>query len=306
LKNSYQQFEAGIKSLHPLSFFAQVELCPSFGKLHIQFFVRFSKNIKPQLLQHLFPGIHLEIPTKPQLANERYCLKDLTYVSDYPRIIFNQSLSTTPSNDQILNLSISDLFQQFPNFTLNKINQIEKLKSHCFKPSLLDFKQKIVVYITGPSGSGKSRLSSSISKKLLQLNSWRYWKHSIGGSSGSLFFNNYSGEEIAHFDEFRSNIKFNEFLQIIDGFPLIANSKGSSCYFWPDLVILSSVHPFDSLYPTCSLDGEPKEQLIQRIHFRIEFSFSVATDYTIDFMTDQSVNFLLQSPFPEKTIHLIF
>jgi hypothetical protein len=57
-----------------------------------------------------------------------------------------------------------------------------------------------------------------------------------------------NGQQVVHFEEFRGSIKFADFLQLIDGYPITVEVKGSHKHFWPDVVLISSVHELKDLY----------------------------------------------------------
>lgn len=112
----------------------------------------------------------------------------------------------------------------------------------------------VVIWIHGPSGSGKSRLAH----KIAEGNVWT-------GKRGFQWFCGYDGQETVIFDEFRgSQVKYDFLLQLLDRYALSVPTKGGQTEWKPKMIIITSVFtPQETIDPD---QNDPDyEQLLRRI-----------------------------------------
>lgn len=88
----------------------------------------------------------------------------------------------------------------------------------------------VVHWLCGPTGCGKTRTAFSESEPLVP------W---ISGSSLK-WFDGYSDQEVAVFDDFRKEMcSFAWFLRLLDRNPVCPEVKGGHCYFNPRVIYIT-------------------------------------------------------------------
>lgn len=109
-----------------------------------------------------------------------------------------------------------------------------------------------VIWIYGPSGSGKSRYCKE---------HWpdAYWKSQHDPDN----WENYGGEETVILDDFRgSHMKFTQFLTLADRYPLIVKIRYTPAQFRSKRIVITSIRPPQYCW---QLEDEPLKQLTRRI-----------------------------------------
>jgi len=110
-----------------------------------------------------------------------------------------------------------------------------------------------VTYITGPSGSGKSRLAYDM------LSDKRYYV-----KDETQWWTGYNGEEWVIMDDFRDSwMTHNMFIRLIDRYPMRVKVHGGLVQLRATKWILTSVIPPDHLY--AHVPDEPRAQVSRRI-----------------------------------------
>lgn len=146
----------------------------------------------------------------------------------------------------------------------NDIKKAEKLRA-----SLLSDRNLEVLYICGPSGTGKTTLAKYLAER-------KGYDPFINGS-GDDILDGYDKEECIILDDFRAGtMKFNELLKFLD------NNTGSSVksrYFNKDinnckLLIITSVQKPEELYSFFKNDeGKPNTEPIEQFYRRLKHHY---------------------------------
>lgn len=99
-----------------------------------------------------------------------------------------------------------------------------------------DWEMRVEV-IWGAPGSGKTRESKRLAE---ESGKEVYWK-----DPGNKWFDDYQGEEIVVFDDFKCNwFQLSVLLRLLDRYPMKVELKGGSCEFQAHLIIITSqCHP---------------------------------------------------------------
>jgi len=229
------------------------EVCPTTGKEHIQGYVHFKHRAYSMTsLSAIFGDQgHFEIAKGDDVQNKFYCNKDNNVVYEYGDAVGSKQGARTDLKvlkDKILS---GDRISE----CLDMISNHQQLK---FAESLLKyqkpkqkFKAKKVVWVYGPTGSGKTRYCMDHTDD-------DYW---ISGTN-LRWFDGYTGQKTVIFDEFRKDYcTFHMLLRLLDGYPIRVETKGASVLFEPEVIYITSCfHPKD-VYET----REDIEQLLRRI-----------------------------------------
>lgn len=112
----------------------------------------------------------------------------------------------------------------------------------------------IVIWLYGPTGTGKTRLVHEREREV------HFWT-----STGSLeYFNGYGGETVVLFDDFRaSDCKFQNLLRYLDIYRVIVNIKHAYANWVAETIYITcNKHPRDCY----NVESERVNQLLRRIH----------------------------------------
>lgn len=134
------------------------------------------------------------------------------------------------------------------------------LQHRTFSPSRTP---PVVYFLHGATGTGKSRAVADFITRCMAVSNWAYWK----GNGGLQWFNGYSGQEIAWFDDFRfegSRETFGLLLTILDRYHCVVPSKGGFLPWFPKFIIITSPVPFAESFASMS-ESEDLGQIERRI-----------------------------------------
>lgn len=81
-------------------------------------------------------------------------------------------------------------------------------------------------------------------------------------------FDNYQGQKVLLLDDFRSDLRFNDLITILDSYPYDTNIKGSHAWACWTKVVISANIPLSEQYPNLS---ERKDPLLRRFEHGIVF-----------------------------------
>jgi hypothetical protein len=116
-----------------------------------------------------------------------------------------------------------------------------------------------VDYIWGPAGSGKT---TSI------LNAFGRENVFIADATNAFPFDGYEGESVLLLDDFRSSLRFEYLLRVLQGQPFLVNVKGSHTLAHWTKVIISANISLSEQYPNLC---ERKDPLLRRFEHGIVF-----------------------------------
>ena len=220
------------------------------GTPHVQGTVTFATAKRFSALTTLNSRIHWE-KVKDLESARNYCMKDKDYV-----IVDNRK----QGNRSDLQSAVSVLMEDGIT-ALVKQHPVEYLKFHSgfhklHYTSLLgkrDLPDKTVHWLWGSTGSGKTYAVHHVTDDL--------WTSHPG--QGVNWFDGYIGQKDVLFDDFRSdNIKFADFLRILDNYPLQLSIKGGMTHWTPHNIFITSPKKPSACY---GFIDEDVEQLMRRI-----------------------------------------
>lgn len=223
------------------------EICPNTNTPHIQGYgywknARFFTAIKKNM-----PRAHIEMAKGTPKQNREYCIKtgEFNEWGDLPiqgkrndLTLFKDAILGGESEDNIINEHTECLakYDRFYKRCRNKVLEEESKKMI----------QPEVIILTGETGIGKTRYIYD------NENINDVYKVEIGdGSSGSIWWDSYDGEEVILIDDFHNNFKLDYMLRLLDRYPMKLNVKGG--YTWKcakKIYITSNIEP-ERWYPNC-------------------------------------------------------
>jgi hypothetical protein len=197
------------------------------GTYHTHLFLAFSSAVRFSTLQKHFYGSHFEFANGTSSQNRDYIKKEGKWKNDRKS---ETSVADTfeewgelPVERQGQRNSIADLYDMIKAGASNVeileanpqnihlLDKVERarqcLREDEYRDKWRDLK---VTYVTGKTGSGKSR---DIMEKHGYLNVYRVTDYAHP-------FDGYAGQDVLVFEEYRSQIKISDMLNYLDGYPL--------------------------------------------------------------------------------------
>lgn len=227
------------------------EIAPTTETPHIQGYVYFNKTTRFSVkLKTMFPW-HIEPAKASAEQNREYCIK----CRDYEE--FGELPKQGKRNDILLVKQL--LLEQAP--LSNIVQQVTSYQALKFAETAIKYTEEprtdkpFVLWYYGPSGSGKSRKAAQDFPKA-------YWATTLP------WYDGYDSHHAIIYDDFRINdIKFNELLRLMDGYPMRIQFKGGTRQFVSKVIIFTSPFPPERYVP----QGEEPKQLLRRINFTRKF-----------------------------------
>lgn len=261
----------------------------ALGLEHLHCVFESTKTFRPlSVLKRLFPKIHIE-PTKGskkdvedyvnkqgkfeekgekvlafaqvgEILGKQGARTDLIKLDEIKRLIFEEDKKP------------SEIFLEYPQALKSeravKYLYIEKRKQET--PLVRDL---TVVWLCGKTGCGKSHTFIDLCNEYGVDNVYRVTDYLNP-------FDNYSGQDIVFFEEYRGQFRLADFLQYLDKYPQELRARYSNAFaLWTNVYISSPLTPYE-LY---NKDGETKgtndklQQLYRRVD-EIRYCFKVCND----------------------------
>lgn len=220
--------------------------------------IRFSK------VKKLFPTAHIEKALGSSQENRNYIRKEGKYLNsdkketnlpdifeEYGEMPLDKSAKSETISEQVLEMlengySIADIIKRFPSYT-TKINQLEKARQLVLEEKYRDWRDVEVTYISGETATGKTRYV---------MDTYGYPNvYKITNYKNP--FDNYNGQDVILFDEFRSSLPLADMLQYLDGYPcrLPARFADKAAVFTKAFIV--SNIDLDKQYPNIQIE-DPK------------------------------------------------
>jgi len=222
------------------------------GTPHVQGYIHFENARHFNSIKKMIQRAHIE-PAKGNIeANRRYCGKEGN-LFEFGKIPCERKKSEkkTRTVKESVEMSNEEIRTEWPDKAdrlIHNRNKLDESKRPRFN------KMKRVVYITGKSGSGKTRLAHEIAGEEADIIDYK-----------NNFLNGYTNEsKNVIWDEFRDNTcQLSEFLKITDKYSNRINTKNGDVLFYTNLLVITSIKHPSTLYPRCGEDAQ--SQISRRI-----------------------------------------
>lgn len=214
------------------------------GTIHLQGYIELSKTQRITGLKKHFTYLkeaHLEPRMGTQEQAIKYCMKEDTRIEG-PWMIGTKSKQgkRTDIEELIKNIDekpLINIIEENPEEYNKYRNLIKDYKQYKAKKNTQKFRHVNTYTITGKAGIGKTR--------------YVYDTHGyddvfkLDKPSGSqLWFDGYEGQDVLLIDDFYGWISYGHLLNILDGYPLRLDIKGSFTYAnWTKIYITSNKKP---------------------------------------------------------------
>lgn len=243
------------------------------GTLHTHVFIVSKNAVEFTALQKPFYGAHIEPSMGSNQENRDYIRKEGKWADDKKKETniaetFEEYGELPPDKVERANENAEiyemikqgktdfEILEEHPN-VINKPDKIRQVRL-IVQNEIFGDKQRFVdvTYIWGKTGVGKTR---SVTEKYGYRNVYRVtnYKHP---------FDQYQGQDVILFDEYRSQIPISEFLTYLDIHPVTLDCRYAdkqACY--TKVFIISNI-PLEKQYRDVQIDEESRTALKRRIH----------------------------------------
>lgn len=241
----------------------QPEKCPSTGRIHLQGYVEFNKKITTKKFKEDLNdnGIHLERRRGSKKQAIDYCTKEESRLLKpyFTGKIINQGKRS--DLDELINFmsdepSLKDIAQEYPKQMILHHRGIkeyaELMRTEVF------WRDLTTTVFWGDTGVGKTRrVYEDCKEDLYKLD-----------YSNSLWWDGYNGQKNLLIDDFYGWIKYGHLLNILDGYPLRLEIKGSFTIAKYTKVFITSNVPPEEWYPSKGLTPALNRRLTKIIHMK--------------------------------------
>lgn len=227
---------------------------------HLQIYIEFNFGKRFEYVKSLFPKAHIEERKGSKTQARKYCMKEDTRageVYEYGEFVESGERSDLTDAFAMIESGCSDfeIYKAYPNLIrCPKLLDTYRQKYLQETYSKL-FRNVKVYYIYGSTGIGKSRY---VSEKYGYDKIYRITQYTKN------YFDDYHGEKIIIFDEYRSQIKMSEFLNYIDGHPCYLPCRFENKIACYDTVYILSNWKFESQYKELQIEDKKTYEAFKR------------------------------------------
>lgn len=244
------------------------------GTPHTHLYLAFRNAAEFVMIQEHFYGAHIEIARGSHHENRDYIRKegkwqdDAKHETNLPDT-FEESgeLPPEPERNQkqakaIMEMvtngaSNAEILREYPT-AMTRLSHIEQARQTLIEDKYRDeFRKLTVTYLHGDTGTGKTR---SVMEQYGYRNVYRVTNYNHP-------FDNYKGERVVLFEEFRSSLLIADMLKYLDGYPVMLPCRYADKVACFDTVYIISNIPLERQYPGVQYnEPETYKAFLRRIH----------------------------------------
>lgn len=253
------------------------------GTYHMHLYLAFRNPAEFAMIQERFYGAHIDIARGSHHENRDYVRKEGKWAEDAKHETsvpgtFEESGPLPPEQDrrkkqteEILEMveagaSNADILRTFPS-AMNQLSHIEQARQTLMEEEYREkWRDLRVTYLYGRTGTGKTR---SVMEQYGYRNVYRVTNYDHP-------FDNYKGEKVIVFEEFRSSLSIADMLKYLEGYPVMLPCRYADKVACFDTVYIISNIPLEQQYPNVQ-ENEPEtyRAFLRRIHDIEELIFGV-------------------------------
>jgi len=221
------------------------ELCPTTDRMHWQGYLQCKTKQSLHALKKILNDntVHLEIKSEYSTNSQArdYCKKDKLF-QEFGEFVANAGTRTdlVAITAQIMEgTSLSEIRLANPEIYCRYRNGLADIAGDSLKQTTKNMRHVEVILIHGPTGTGKTHFAfNSCSEP---------WYKTTG--SRLKWWNGYDGEDTIIIDEYNNDIGVTELLNLLDGYQLRLEVKGSFSYAkWTKIIITTNLELYE-LHP---------------------------------------------------------
>ena len=264
-------------------YFCMADEIGACGTYHTHVYLYSTSPMRFGTLKRRFPTAHIEKAIGTSLENRDYMRKEGKWAETAKAetrvegtfkefgVLPNEASEKSPKMAQLMQdvkdgYSTTEIIENDPSFAF-KINDIDALREKLlFEKFRKENRPVKVNYLYGDSGTGKTR---SIYEKHPPEDVYRITDYS--GQSGARF-DDYHGEPVIVFEEFRSQVPISAMLNFLDIYPLRLPARYRDRVACFDTVYITSNIPLEDQYRDIQKhEMETWRAFLRRIHTVTEF-----------------------------------
>lgn len=246
------------------------EVCPDSGRPHIQAFVYYENAITGNGL-HKRLGLehgtyHGEAQRGLNQQASDYCKKDGDIVFKIG-VIPEEGKVATSAWDYILGMiedgaTNAEIMRRYPSHFARCKSGIDAMRMELSAEKLNSWREVEVCYLWGKSGSGKTRGVIEMTTNPADIYRVTDYKHP---------FDNYRGQSVILFEEFRSSLKIEQMLNYLDGYYCELPSRYSNkMALWTKVFFCTNI-PLDHQFTSVQMNHpETWNAFLRRIDQTLE------------------------------------
>lgn len=209
------------------------EVCPTTKKIHYQSYIETFGSQRISFHRKLFgKSVHAEVRKGTREEARDYCKKDKDFI-ELGRWISGQGhrsdLEEIAASLVEGKRTLTQVMEESPTVYCKYRNGIRDLAALGTKKKTNKFRKVKVVVLSGPTGCGKTREAMEHCQYKTEGRSLKWWQ-------------DYCGEDSILIDEYNNDVGITEMLNILDGYQLRLNVKGSHTYAnWTTVYITTNL-----------------------------------------------------------------
>ncbi len=231
------------------------EICPKTKKIHHQGWVQFVNKKRMGGVKKVFgtQKLHIESCKGNEIQNVNYCAKEkkYKYIGEY--IVQGQrtnmenikkDLDNGATMKNIADSNFGDYCRYHSGF--------DKYKKMCDKERTKKFRKIQVEIVCGPTGTNKTRNAVEENQNAFKIE-----------GANLKWFDGYEMESTLIIDEYNNDIPITKLLNILDGYQLRLEIKGSFTYAnWTKVIITTNLRPEE-------IHSKAKEEHVNALNRRV-------------------------------------
>ncbi len=245
------------------------------GTYHTHIYMAFKNGAEFSMIQEHFYGAHIEKALGTHQENRDYIRKEGKWLNDAKHETnlpdtFEESGELPPENDRRKNqaeaimdmvvngASNAEILHEFPT-AMTRLNHIEQTRQTLLEEEYKNkWRSLTVTYMFGATGTGKTR---SVMETYGYENVFRVTDYVHP-------FDDYRGQNVIVFEEFRSSIPIEKMLILLDGYPTTLPCRYSNKVACYETVFILSNIPIEQQYKSTQYnEPETYNAFLRRIHF---------------------------------------
>ncbi len=262
------------------------------GTPHTHIYMVFSSPVRFSTIKNLFPAAHIEKALGSSEENRNYILKAGKWENsekhgtsidgsfeEWGEIGQERQGAKKADLEEIYNMlkagaSDYDIFERNPG-NIRYVAHIEKVRQTLAKEEIRNrYRPLTVTYIQGPPGVGKSRYV---------LDTYGY-DQTYRATDYKHPFDNYVGEEVLVFEEFKDSLPIRSMLLYLEGYPQQLPARYSNKWASYTKVYIISNTPLEEQYRDAQYnEADVWKAFLRRIHKVMEFlDDGTQVEYTVE------------------------
>lgn len=231
------------------------EICPETKKTHWQSYVEMFGSQRLSFIKKIYGRtVHAEVRKGTRNEAKTYCQKDGEYV-ELGKWISGQGhrsdLEEVGTKLIAGDMTLKEVMEETPTLYCKYRNGLKDLASAGVKKKTKAFRKVEVIVLSGPTGCGKTRQAMEEDPYKITGSNLNWWQ-------------DYDGEGTLLIDDYNNDVGITTMLNLLDGYQLRLNVKGSHTYAnWTKVYITTNLKK-DELHPNAK--PAHREALFRRIN----------------------------------------